>query len=178
MGAAQAPASVVDGALLLLAENALWLIRQGGPDAPGQRHRGLATRPGLVPGRDAGQLHPLPVRHAGPPRPRGVPWPTGEVLVLRLDVPGATPRPLARREALAEAVVSASWAPDGRALYAVRRRPLGPSAVQADLVRFDVETGAVAELSTPFEATEVSAGPGASWPWWASRDRAGPGCRT
>jgi hypothetical protein len=32
--------------------------------------------------------------------------------------------------------------------------------VQADLVRFDVETGAVAELSTPFEATEVSAGPG------------------
>ena len=82
----------------------------------------------------------------------GTPWPIGEVFALRLDAPGAAPRPLVRREAPHEALISAAWAPDGRTLYAVRRRPLDPTAVQVDLVRFDLDTGAPAVLSTPFEA--------------------------
>jgi hypothetical protein len=171
-GAVRAQAAGVDGALLLLAENALWLTRQGARTRLASGSGGWLQDPAWSP--DGTQVSYTHFRF-GPPTggAGGIPWPAGEVLALRPDSPGAAPRPLVRREAPNEALVSASWAPDGRTLYAVRRRPLGPTAVQGDLVQIDLQSGAPAVpvvpvvpvvLSTPFEATEVSAGPGGAPP--------------
>ncbi len=161
-------ATDVDGAFLLLAENALWLTRQGARARLASGAGGWLQDPAWSPdGTQVSYTHfrfdvPRPSGSSAGGAPGGVPWPTGEVYALRPDAPGTAPRPLVRREAPHEALVSASWAPDGGALYAVRRRLLGPTTVRGDLVRCDLQTGAVAELSVPFEATEVSAGPGSA----------------
>jgi hypothetical protein len=161
-----APVPDVAGAFLLLAENALWLTRRGERTRLASGTGGWLQDPAWAPdGTQVSYTH-FQVRVAtAATAPGGVPWPSGEVFGVRPDAAGAAPRPLLRREALNEALVSATWSPDGRALYAVRRRPLGPSAVQADLVRLDLDTGAVAVQGTPSgaiavtEVTEVAAGP-------------------
>ena len=162
-------ATDVDGAFLLLAENALWLTRQGARTRLASGAGGWLQDPAWSP--DGTQVSYTHFRFGAPAAPSAPlpgalpgasPGPAGEVFALRPDAPGTAPRPLVRREAPHEALVSASWAPDGGALYAVRRRLLGPTTVRGDLVRCDLQTGAVAELSVPFEATEVSAGPASS----------------
>jgi hypothetical protein len=155
-----APESDLSGGLLLLAENALWLVQRGARTRLASGTGGWLQDPAWSPdGTQVSYTHVQFRPATAATTPGGIPWPSGEVLALRPDAPGLAPRTLLRREALNETLTSASWAPDGRSLYAVRRRPLGASAVQADLVRLDLETGAVSVFGAPFEATEVTVGP-------------------
>jgi hypothetical protein len=151
-GAAQEPA--LPGGLVLLAENALWLARRGGPARLAVGAGGWLQDPAWSP--DGTLVSYTHVRFR--PVPGGAPWPSGEVLGVRPDAPGAAPRPLLGGGG-AETLVSGSWAPDGRSLYAVRRRPAGATAVQSDLVRLTVGSGEVRVLPAPVEAIEAVAGP-------------------
>jgi hypothetical protein len=150
--AAQEPA--LPGGLVLLADNALWLARRGGPARLAAGTGGWLQDPAWSP--DGTLVSYTHVRFR--PVPGGVPWPSGEVLGVRPDAPGAAPRALLGGGG-AETLVSGSWAPDGRSLYAVRRRPVGATAVQSDLVQLTLGSGEVRVLPVPVEAVEAVAGP-------------------
>ncbi len=88
----------------------------------------------------------------------GTPWPIGEVYTVAALDPQATPQRLVTQQSEKEVFVSAAWAPDGAALYVVRRRPAPGSAVDAvsDLLRVDATTGESQVLDLGISPSEVA----------------------
>ena len=172
-GGAARPASAQEalpGSLALLAaDGALWVVRPGG-----ERVRlalgtgGWLQDPSWSPDGSLLTYTHIQFRPAtGATSPGGVPWPSGEVFGVRPDAPGASggpgaPELVIRRTSLNETLVSATWAPDGLSLYAVRNRPAANNLVESALVRYVLASGETAVLPTLLQPTEVTAGPDGS----------------
>ncbi|CAA9242046.1 MAG: hypothetical protein AVDCRST_MAG77-1595 [uncultured Chloroflexi bacterium] len=164
---AHAQATLPAGRIAVLAENALWLL-----DAGGSRRRlaagtgGWLQDPSWSPdGATLVYTHVQLRAGVGAAAPGGIPWPSGEVYAVRPGSPGAEPGLLLRREAPNETLVSAAWSPDGRSLYAVRRRPsaTAPAFTSiSDILRLDLGTGERSVISAPADSSELNVGPDGS----------------
>lgn len=100
------------------------------------------------------------VRFPLSPPPGTIPWPASDIYAAAPDG-AAEPALLVRRVSPNDTLVSPSWSPDGRFLYAILRRPLDAMglSVAVELFRTDLLTGERLPLPVRGEPVEIVTAP-------------------